>query len=280
MADPITRTSGFTLPEEVSAEIWSKTIDDSAVMQLARQVQLPGNGVAIPVITGDPDPAWVTEGGKKANSNATTDKKILTPYKLAVIETFSMEFQRDLPALYNALVERLPKALGAKFDNTVFGGTAKPGDNFDQLSDATGVSLGSDVYGALVSADSAISEEGYIVNGYAISPQARAKLLAAVDGNKRPLFVNNAAEGAIPMILGAPSYMARGAYVAGSPATLGFVGDWTQAVYGTVEGVRIDFSDQATVGGVSLWEDNLVAVRAEIELGFACQKDAFAKITE
>lgn len=281
--DPMKRTSGFTLPEDVSSEIWQKTIEDSAVMKLARQVQLPGNGVSIPVITGDPDPAWVAEGAKKPVSNAKTAKKNLTPYKLAVIETFSMEFQRDLPALYNALVQRLPKSLGAKFDNTVFGGTTKPGDNFDQLSSATGVALAPDVYAALVTADSTISEAGYIVNGYAVSPQARAKLLAAVDGNKRPLFVNSVAEGAIPMILGAPTYMTKGAYVAGASSaasTIGFVGDWTQAVYGTVAGVKVDFSDQATVNGVSLWEDNLVAVRAEIELGFVCQADAFVKLTD
>jgi hypothetical protein len=45
-------------------------------------------------------------------------------------------------------------------------------------------------------------------------------------------------------------------------------------LWGTVEGVRIDLSDQATLEDVDgtqlhLWQRNQVAVRAEIEIGFA-----------
>lgn len=268
------------LPTEISAEILSKTQEQSAVMQLARQIVLPGRGLTIPVITSDPEANWVAETGKKPVSNATLDKKIMQAYKLAVIETFSMEFIRDLPSLYNELVKRLPLALAKKFDATVFGAGNAPGENFDTFKAITAQEIGTDAYKGLVGADADIADHGGIMNGIVLAPQAKSVLLSAVDGNKRPLFINSVAEGAIPMVLGAKTLTSKGAYVAGSPNAIGVAGDWTKALYGTVEGVQIAISDQATVGEVNLWEQNMVAVRAEIEIGFRADTSVFNKLTK
>ena len=54
MAIDINRNT-INLPGEVSSEILQKTQESSAVMSLARQIALPGLGVTIPVITGDPE---------------------------------------------------------------------------------------------------------------------------------------------------------------------------------------------------------------------------------
>ena len=60
-------------------------------------------------------------------------------------------------------------------------------------------------------------------------------------------------------------------------------GDWTQAVWGTVEDMEISFSDQATlVDGtttINLWQQNMFAVRAEIEVGFRALTDCFNLLT-
>ena len=286
MAD-INRTTTITLPPEVSNEILQKTQDDSAVMALARQITIPGTGVTVPVITGDPSAAWVTETAAKPVSNPGVSTKQLTPYKLAVIETFSNEFVRDAAALYDALVARLPLALANKFDNTVIGGTTKPGDNFEDMSTCTSVALtATTAYTQIVTATSNIATAGGIVNGFAISPQCKAMLLSAVDGQNRPLFINSVADGAIPQILGAPTIQSKGMYKAKAdpaPAVVGIVGDWTQAVYGTVEGVQIAVSDQATLTTgsttINLWQNNMVAVRAEIEIGFRADTSCFNLLT-
>ena len=66
---------------------------------------------------------------------------------------------------------------------------------------------------------------------------------------------------------------------AGTPAIVGIAGDWTQAMYGTVEGVQIRFADQTglTINSeqVNLWEHNMFAVRAEIEVGFRADTNCF-----
>ena len=286
-----TNRTNITLPTEVSAEIMQKTQDQSAVMQLARQIVLPGRGLTIPVITGDPQAAWVDETAVKPVSNPSLSTKIMQGYKLAVIVPFSDEFRRDMAGLYDALVARLPLALAQKFDATVFHGTA-PGSNFDTLAAVTAQSIsgtGNSVYKALVAADTAIATAGGICNGFAISAQGKGELLTAVDSTGRPLFVNSVSEGAVPQILGNPVAYSKAAYKDGTsgtgatPDVLGFAGDWTQAVYGIVEGVKIDMSDTATLtisnALTSLWERNMFAVRAEIEIGFRCDTSCFNRIT-
>ena len=279
----------IALPTELSNEIMQKTQEQSAVMQLARQIALPGRGLTIPVIAGDPTAAWVDETDAKPVSTPTLSQKVMSAYKLAVIVPFSMEFRRDAAALYDALVQRLPGALAAKFDNTVFFGTA-PGSNFDTFAACTAQNIGSsNTYAGLVAADGDIAVHGGIMNGIVLSPAGKSTLLGALDGDNRPLFINSVAEGAVPMVLGARAVLCKAAYKAGASGTpstpnkVGVAGDWTQAVYGTVEGVRNTYSEDAalTINSTltSLFEHNMFAVRAEIEVGFRADTSCFNLLT-
>lgn len=286
-------TSGVNLPVAVSNEIWGAAVEESAVMRLARRINLPGSGVSIPIITGDAAADWVDETDEKPVSRATLSNKTITPYKLAVIEPFSNEFRRDLPALYRELARRLPFALAKKFDSTVFGLAAgAPGSNFDTLGAATSVGISGNTYGGLVAAYTAVSTGGGVLNGWALAPQGTGVLLGETDTTGRPLFLPDAVgSGAVPQLLGAPVIPTRGVYLAdadgagaGTAAQLGYAGDWTSAVYGTVEGISVSVSDQATLndGGTSLnlWQRNMFAIRAEIEVGFRVRDIAhFVKLT-
>lgn len=299
-------SSNVVLPAEVASEIWSNAVDSSAVMSLARQVSLPGTGKTIQTITGDAIADWVNETDPKPVSRATLGKKSMTAYKMAVIEPFSDEFKRDLPALYAELARRLPFALATKFDSTVFGGTA-PGSNFDVLSAAPAVALkpgtgALTTYKGLVAADTAVSAAGGIINGWALAPQGRQYLLGAVDGFNRPLFLaDTAASGRNMTLLGAPVVTSKAVYKSGSPNVIGFAGDWTEAMYGTVQGVQISVSTEATlpdgtqtvtVGGggsgtvsvpkyINLFDQNMFALRCEIEVGFIVRDPAyFVRLTD
>lgn len=278
-----TNRTSIDLPVDVAQEIMQKTQESSAVMQLAKQIALPGRGAAIPVITSDPEASWVGETDAKPVSNPGLSTKIMRAYKLAVIVPFSDEFRRDDAALYDALIQRLPNALAQKFDATVFGNVDKPGDDFDSFASATAQSLNLDVYAGLVAADTDIATHGGILNGFVISPQGKGILLGATDQNKRPLFINNVAEGAVPVILGAKTLQSKAAYKNANPAIVGFAGDWTQAMFGTVEGVKIDFSKEATLTyndtTINLFQRNMFAVRAEIEVGFRADTSVFNKLT-
>ena len=284
-----TNRTSITLPAEVSSEIIALAQEESAVMRLARRINLPGRGLTIPVISGDPEANWVDETNAKPVSNPTLTTKNMKGYTLAVIVPFSNQFRRDMAGLYAEIVRRLPGALGKKFDATVFAGTA-PGTGFDVLTGVTAQSIsgtGNSFYKALVAAESAIATAGYSVSGYAMSPQGKAEMLTALDTTNRPIFINSVADGEIGRLLGQPVHYTKGVYAAGSGSgavdVLGFAGDWSKAMYGIVEGVDISISDQATLtisnSQVNLWERNMFAVRAEIEVGFIAEATAFNKIT-
>jgi len=278
---PTNRTN-IDLPASVSNEILSKVQESSKVMSLARQMPLPGNGAAINVLLSDPQAAWAGETASKAVSNPSVATKILRGYTLAVIVPFSNQFRRDASALYNAIVEKLPDALGRKFDETVFFGSA-PGSDFDTLASVTAQSLASDVYQGLVAADTDIALHGGITNGYVFSAQGKGLLLGATDTTKRPIF-NNVTENGVPVVLGARTEITKAAFKSGSPSKVGFAGDWNQAVWGMVDGVKISFSEDATLkladeSEINLFQQNMFAVRAEIEVGFRALTDVFNALT-
>ena len=124
------------------------------------------------------------------------------------------------------------------------------------------------------------------MNGIVLSPQGKSVLLGAVDGEYRPLF-NTVAESGIGKVLGADTYITSAAYKEGTgsgtsqtPDFIGVAGDWTHAMYGTVEGVKIDISKDATLtladsSTVNLFQNNMFAVRAEIEVGFVAETSYF-----
>lgn len=284
MASVTRDTTNVALPAEVSAEIWSKTIEESAIMQLANRRTLPGAGVEVQLITGDPTASWVAEADKIPSSAPQLEKKTIKGYKLGVIVPFSNEFRRDKAALYDEMVSRVPRALGQAFDATVFGNKTKPGELFDTLSDATAVDIETSVWEGLVTADAAIATGDGILNGWVMSPKAKSLLLTATDTIGRPLFVNPTQDKSVPQLLGNPTYVKKGVYAAGTPDQLGVAGDWTSAYYGVVEDIKFSISDQSTLTidgeAVNLWENDMFAVRFVFEAGFRAKfLDHFVKLT-
>ena len=62
------------------------------------------------------------------------------------------------------------------------------------------------------------------------------------------------------------------------------VGDWSKAMYGIVEGIDVSFSSDATLklsdnSVINLFQRNMFAVRAEVEIGFRADTEVFNKIT-
>jgi HK97 family phage major capsid protein len=284
-------TTGVRLDPEQTGQVWANAQENSAVLQLAQRVSLPGAGSTIDIITGDAVASWVTESDNKPVSRPTISSKVMKGYTLATIVPFSNQFRRDKAALYNEIVRRLPAALGKTLDATIFGGTA-PGSNFDTLTAAPAVGINGDTYAGLIATDASIAANGSVLNGWALSAQARGILLGGLDTTGRPLFINNVqTDGSVPALLGAPVYYTQGVYMAdadgagsGTVAQLGYAGDWTKAYVGIVEDIEISISDQATLTDgstqINLWQRNMFAVRAEFEVGFVVRDtDDFVKLT-
>ena len=132
-----TNRADIELPLEISEDIIQTIQEDSAVMKLANSTPIPGRGMEIPIILGDPEAYWVGETDKIKVSNPTFEHRTVKPYKMGVIVPFSNEFRRDYNTLFEAVKTRLPRVLSKKFDNTCFGNEDAPGSGFDTLKAAT-----------------------------------------------------------------------------------------------------------------------------------------------
>jgi len=284
-------TAGVLLPPQVSNEIWQDAQNESVIQRLVPKVNLPGSGITIQTITGDPVAEWVNETEEKPVGDSEFGQKSMTPYKAAIIEVFSDEFRRDKAALYNALQTRLPGALAKLFDTAVMFGPS-PGSNFDNLAAAPTASIDTagSVYTGLLGALSSVATVGKgDITGWAMSPAGEIKVLGELDADGRPLFTANAQQdGSIGSLLGRPIYKTSSVYKArggsGTTETLGFAGDWGSARWGTVEGIKVSATDQATInkGGtqLNLFQRNMFALRVEVEFGFIVRDvNRFVRLT-
>lgn len=283
MAIDAMTTGSITLPETVSSEIWQKAQEASVVMRLAQRIELPGNGLTIPVVTGDPVAEWTAETDEKPVGKHTLTTKSMKGYTVALIEPFSNQFRDNNAALYDALVGRLPGSISKVFDQTVFGFQDAPGDGFDTFKGAPSVDISKNTYDGFVDAIEKVGDAGGELNHWVLAPKARTMLLKAKDSQNRPLFISNAAVDTAPnTVLSIPATFSKNAHKAevteGAKAAevVGFAGDWSAARYGVVKDISISVADQASLTvkdgdatkQLNLWQRNMFAVRIELEIGF------------
>lgn len=288
--------SGFIKPE-LAGPIFDEAAKGSAAMSLIRKVPLGASGQAFPIVTSKPTANWTAEGAQKHTTEAGLGLVKMEPKKLTAIAVASQEVIRANPGGYSETLKGLlADAFARAFDLAVFhnkGGDGNGTSPFETTLAATtksvtlGAAAGTNTYDDLVKA-MALNLQGTPkkqVTGFAFDTGFEIDLLNAKDTAGRPLFAEAAYTGAVPAlrsgsVLGRTTYMHENV---GLDKTVGFAGDWSKCAWGTVGGITMDVSTEATVtiGGqlVSLYENNLVAIRAEAEYGFAvADKDSFVKI--
>ena len=297
--------SGFINPARAQA-YFDEARKRSVVQQLVRQIPLGAAGVEIPYSTSKATAAWVAEGGKKPTSESGLSLATVTPKKIAAISVVSAEVVRANPANYMEILRAdIAEAFALAFDSAAMHGTNTPFgvNSYLDATSRTPIEIGTTaaasggVYGDIVAGLKGLVDNDKKLTGFAWDTKAEPIFAGATDTSGRPLFTemaNPTVDAPSPVIpgrtLGRPAFMGDGiatAIVAGTPKTggvIGYGGDWSKAVWGVVGGITYDVSTEATVtlgtDLVSLWEHNLVAIRAEAEYGWLLQdKDAFVQYT-
>ncbi|ODR22123.1 hypothetical protein BHQ19_19800 [Mycolicibacterium porcinum] len=282
-------TQGVVLPGDVSQDIWQNIQRESVIQKLGVRTVVPGVGTTIPIIEGTPEAEWVQETDEKPVRRSLLSSKAFKPYTLAVIEPFSNQFVRDLPALFDAMRTRLPKALARKFDRTALGFVASPGVGFDTLNDLATVDISTNPYDGLLSALRTVvgsdEDESADITAWALTPLGEVALLGERDNDGHPLLTSGAAEGgSIGQLLGRPVY--KTSHV-GNSAThaVGVAGDWSSVVWGYSQAITVSISEEATLVDedgkvINLWQRNMIGVRAECEIGFVARDHGrFVRLT-
>lgn len=292
-----TKTSefgGFIKPELAEA-YFEEARKSSVVQQLARKVTLGAAGIEIPVVTTKPTAGWVAEAGKKPTTSGGLGLKTMKPHKLAAISVVSAEVVRANPGGYMEILKAdIAEAFAKAFDEAALYGTESPFGSDQYLAATTkSVELGTataekgGIFADVNSALSLLVKDKKKLTGFAFDAVTEPLFNASVDKNGRPLFVDSPNVETSATIT-AGRLLSRPAFIADNvskDAVVGFAGDWSKALWGTVGGITYDISTQTavTLNGelVSLWENNLVAIRAEAEFGwYLNDKDAFVKFTD
>ena len=291
-----TKTSDFSgfLNREQSQAIFTAAYQSSIVQQLSPQIPLGINGQSIPVVTGTVTAGWVAEGAQKPASQGTMTLKTMDPKKLAAIVVVSAEVVRANPGGYmDVLRPQVAQAFATAFDAAALHGTSSPfSTNLDTGSSTqefTGTTPAfTAVYDDLNAGLSTLINAGKNPNGWAFDKRMEPVFNGAKDTAGRPLFLDATYTQKAGLIregslLGYRAFTGAGVYAA-TPKIYGYLGDWTQTAWGTVGGISYDASTETsvTINGalVSLWENNLVAIRAEAEYGWLVNDAAsFVKFT-
>lgn len=270
--------SGF-LNREQSEAIFEKAAKISVVQQLAPRTPLGISGQAIPVVTGKMSAGWVSEGAPKPASKGSMSLKTMDPKKIAAIAVVSAEVVRANPGGYmDILRPQIAEAFALAFDAAALHGTASPFTTNlatgSSVQEFTGTAPAfTAVYDDLNAGLATLVNADKDPTGFLFDKRIEPVLNAAKDTAGRPLFTaptyenGNRSRGSL---LGYETTIGKGVYDATSK-TYGFLGDWSQVAWGAVGGISYKVSTEATVtiNGelTSLWEHNLVAIRAEAEYG-------------
>ena len=291
--------AGYLEPEQ-AADYFAQAEKASIVQSVAQKIPMGATGVKIPHWTGDVSAQWIGEGDMKPITKGDLSSQTVSPHKIATIFVASAETVRANPANYlGTMRTKVATAVALAFDNAVLHGTNTPfGHYIDEttkvvsLADPGGAGV-SDLtaYDALgVNGLNLLLAAGKKWNGTLLDDVAEPILNGAKDSAGRPLFVESTYDQVVApyregRILGRPTILSD--HVA-TGTTVGYMGDWSQIIWGQVGGLSFDVTDQATLNlgtfaspnFVSLWQHNLVAVRVEAEFGVLVNdKDAFVKLT-
>jgi HK97 family phage major capsid protein len=296
------------LPRTITAPIFEKSVEASAVMQLARRAPLALDATtSVPIPMDVPTADWVGQAAKKPLSTGGVDVKQMQAKKVAVLIPVAMEVAKtNAGGLFDQLQADLPTAFARAYDHaTIHGKTMKGAAGpFTEYLAATSnsVALGTatqaqgGIWADFVNGMAEVVDDDWDYTGTVADHRLKPSLLLATDTTGRPILVDTQTPGtnmaAAGTLIGEPLAYSRSvsgkqrrqsASVDTGLRAIG--GDWSQAAYGVGMDITVRISDQATYvdeeGGVhSAFQENLVLILAEAYYGFVMgDVDAFVKFT-
>jgi len=288
----IARTN-VVIPEQYIEDIITATTASSAVMKLARKVQMSYGSAKQPVLGLLPIAGFVSprDTGLKAMASASWDGIELTAEEIATIVPIPENVLDDATFdIFGTLQPAIAEALGAVIDGACLFGTNAPvtwptggiaAMATAAANDRTEASVaGQDLAEDLNAIMGMVEDDGFDVDGFVIRRTLKRSLRGLRDSNNRPIFSPGLA-GSIDELYSEPvTYTSLGWQGA---APVAFAGDWDMAVVGMRRDMTFKILDQAVIQNpdgtiaYNLPQQDMVALRCVMRLGFALAKPASAQ---
>lgn len=282
-------------PAEVATEIVADTVQKSAVMNMAKAVEMKKAEKVFPVFLSKPGAYFIGEGERIATQGATFTNVKLVAKKIGIIVPMSKEALNDsVIDVMNELKGAIAEAFAVKFDNealfgsanvyenSVFGTAYKTGNIFEKGS-VEGQDLADDISDTMA----LVEDSGYDVNGFIANRKIKNALRKLKDADGNRIYVENLkVDGAVNELYGLPIEFAGNRVFDNLQADI-FVGDWNYAYYGILDDINYEVLKEATLQEVtsidgqplSLAEQDMIAIKATMRVGFIVVKEsAFAAL--
>lgn len=282
------------IPSEEGTLVLKEFMANSAVTKLAKYEEMTKPKKTFTYLAEGPGAYWVSETERIQTDKATWLSAEMEAKKIAVILPVSKEFLRyTVKDFFTQIRPAIAEAFYKTFDKAALFGVNSPyaaGVSVFERITASGntvaqgstTNLYTDINGVL-----ALLEDGdHDFNGLTTTKAFRKDLRGTLDGNNLPIF-NDANNGAASQVLGQPiSYAAKASF--DTTKAVALAGDWDMARYGILQGIEYKVSEEATLttiqdadgNPINLFERDMFALRATMEVGFMTLKDdAFAALT-
>ena len=258
MAVQLSAISPTLLPPQITAPIFQKAVETSAVMQLARSVPLSINAqTAIPVPMDIPVAGWVDEGGSKPVGAVGTGVKVMQGKKVALLVPVSQEVAlTNAAGLYTQLQSVLPTAISRAFDHAAIhgkdlrsGGAGPFADYLLMTSNTqelgTTAQDAGGMYADLVKGEQQVNDANFDFSGFAADPRLRPTLKLQTDTLGRPIWVDDPAVGlGAGNLIGYPA-----AYNRGVSGSYRYAGNKVQVI--TITGTPTGGTFTLSMGGAT-----------------------------
>ena len=271
------------LAPEFAPTILARAFEGSIVGRLIPSEPMPLTGKDLPVFDSELEVGLTGEAAVKPQiGGATMTVQHIRPAKVAGIMVVSKELAQANPSRMLDLMQAdMRNAISRAVDNLVLFNRDLRGTSYAGVNKAV---FGNETQHLYLGAGNKINPDALIdayemaisdsadPNGWVFDPVHRAILTRLVQTSTEKNTLPDLRGGA-SVVAGLPAYytraFARNAAKAGGDASiLGVIGDFSKIRWGFVERLDIARSTDATVGGVSMFETNQIALLIEATLGW------------
>lgn len=273
--------AGF-VPHVQAKEIIKEVAEGSTVLKLAKTETMTSDNKKFQVMTEGAGAYWVGEGERIKTSKAQWIFPKLTAKKLGVIIPVSKEKLNDTSInVFSELKETIAEAFYTAIDAACLFGTDSPFETNimasiektnQKIEAGTGKTYDLDVSDAMAF----VEDEGLNVTAFAAKNGIKNTLRKLRDANGNQLLANgvNSQE-----FYNVPISFSRKGWNKEKADIIG--GNWKYAVVGIRDGLKYEILKEATLQGtlgedgkpLSLAEQDLIAIKATMRLGFLVVKD-------
>lgn len=274
-----------SIPEKYNKLILKEVMEGSKVMQLAKYEEMTEKEKKFEYFAKGPGAYWVGEGEKIKTSKAQWLQVKMVAKKLAVIIPCSREFLHyKMSDFFEVMRPKIAEAFYKKFDAAAILNVENP---FLHAVDKSVEEVGNVVTGAItydniLAMEDLLNDEDYDVNAF-ISTKKNRSTLRNAHKIENGVVVESIYDRSNDTIDGNPVVNMKNL----DKGTL-YAGDFDYMYYGIPYGMNYKLDESAQLSTltnedgspVNLFEQELVALRVTMDVGFMIVKDdAFAKLT-